>query len=147
MKSSEACIELIKEFEGFRSAPYLCPAGKATIGFGSTYNEDGSPVTMDDEPISEETAEDLLRVTLLQYEDAVNAMVKVEMTQGQFDALVDFAYNAGSKALRNSTLLKFLNGGNYAAAANEFDKWVNGGGRRLPGLVRRRAAERALFEA
>lgn len=147
MKSSDDCLTLIKSSEGFSAEPYLCPAGKATKGFGSCFNEDGSPVTLNDAPINEETAEDLLRITLLQYEDAVNEMVTVDLTQGQFDALVDFAYNIGIGALRKSTLLKLLNDGDYDGAGLEFRKWVKGGGRTLPGLVKRRAAEYELWNS
>jgi GH24 family phage-related lysozyme (muramidase) len=87
-----------------------------------------------------------MQATLGQYEDAVNRYVTASINQNQFDALVDFAYNAGAQNLRTSTLLKRLNQGDYAGAAAQFDVWVNGGGKKLPGLVRRRASERTLFE-
>lgn len=145
MKSSDDCLTLIKSSEGFSAEPYLCPAGKPTKGFGSCFNEDGTPVTMQDDPVTEDEAEDLLRATLVKYEDAVNEMVEVDLTQGQFDALVDFSYNIGSGALRKSTLLKLLNDGDYEGAGLEFCKWVKGGGRTLPGLVKRRTVEYALW--
>lgn len=147
MTPSSKCVEIIKEFEGFRSKPYLCPAGVPTIGYGSTVYEDGTKVTLQDSPISKERAVDLLMVTLKGYADSVNKLVKVPLNQNQFDALVDFAYNAGASKLGGSTLLKKLNAGDYAGAGAEFDKWVMGGGVKLPGLVRRRKAERDLFEA
>ena len=146
MNVSEKCLALIREFEGFRSKPYLCPAGVPTIGYGSTRYEDGTPVTLKDEPIDQARANAIMRTTLArEYEPAVQRYVKVPLTQGQYDALVDFAYNAGAKNLLQSTLLKKLNSKNYAGASKEFEKWVYGGGKVLPGLVRRRKAEQALF--
>jgi GH24 family phage-related lysozyme (muramidase) len=88
---------------------------------------------------------EIMRATLTTYEDAVKRYVSVNLTQGQFDALVDFAYNVGDQSLCTSTLLKKLNAGDYSGASAEFGKWVNGGGKKLPGLVRRREAERRLF--
>lgn len=145
MKASQACLDLIKQFEGFKAAPYLCPAHKPTIGYGSCFYGDGSPVTLKDKPISEPEAVALLAVTLGQYEQAVSAAVKAKMTQGQFDALVSFAYNAGPENMKTSTLVRKLNDGDPKGAAAEFDRWVFGGGVRLKGLTIRREAERKLF--
>lgn len=145
MKASAQCLALIKSFEGFSAKPYLCPAGIPTIGYGSTRYADGRPVTLNDPPITEQQAVEIMQVTLVTYEDAVNRYVSASLNQGQFDALVDFAYNAGAQNLRTSTLLRKVNAGDYTGAAAEFGKWVNGGGKKLPGLVRRREAERALF--
>lgn len=145
MKASQKCIELIKRFEGFSAKPYLCPAGVPTIGYGSTRDTDGKPITMQHPPITEAQARALLAATLVTYEDAVNRYVKVPLNQNQFDALVDFAYNAGAKNLLTSTLLKKLNAGDYAGASKEFGKWVYGGTKKLNGLVKRREAERQLF--
>ena len=145
MKTSQACIQLIKKFEGFSAKPYLCPAGVPTIGYGSTRDTDGKPITLQHPPITEAQARALLAATLVTYEDAVNRYVKVPLNQNQFDALVDFAYNAGAKNLLTSTLLKKLNAGDYAGASKEFGKWVYGGTKKLNGLVKRREAERQLF--
>ena len=145
MKASQNCINLIKQFEGFVPHPYQCPAGIWTIGYGSTRYINGTPVSPNDKPITEEQASQIAGQTLVEYENAVNRYVTALLTQNQFDALVDFAYNAGSQNLRTATLLKRLNEGNYSAAADEFGKWVMGGGKRLSGLVKRRAAERELF--
>lgn len=145
MKTSQKCIQLIKKFEGFSAKPYLCPAGVPTIGYGSTRDTDGKPITMQHPPITEAQAVSLLMATLVTYEDAVNRYVKVPLNQNQFDALVDFAYNAGAKNLLTSTLLKKLNAGDYAGASKEFGKWVYGGTKKLNGLVKRREAERQLF--
>lgn len=147
MKPSEACLNIIRACEGFSSKPYICPAGVPTIGYGSTRYEDGTKVTMSDAPITQDRANAIMLATLQsEYAPAVDRYVKVPLTQGQYDALVDFAYNAGAQNLRNSTLLRKLNTGDYPGAAAEFGKWVYGGGKELPGLVKRRAMERALFE-
>lgn len=148
MNVTANCLAIIREFEGFYSKPYLCPAGVPTIGYGSTRYEDGRPVTLNDPPIDKERADAIMLATLArEYEPAVNRYVQVPLTQNQFDALVDFAYNAGAQNLRNSTLLKKLNAGDYAGAAKEFGKWVYGGGKVLPGLVRRATARQKLFLA
>lgn len=145
MKTSQAGLDLIKRFEGFKSAPYLCPAGKATIGFGSCAYADGRPVSLDDAPITQAQAQQLLADTLSKYEQAVSKAVKVPIGQHMFDALVSFAYNAGAANMASSTLVRKLNAGDINGAANEFDRWVYGGGVRLKGLTARRAAEKALF--
>jgi GH24 family phage-related lysozyme (muramidase) len=145
MQASQKCIDLIKQFEGFSSKPYLCPAQVWTIGYGSTRYEDGRYVTDKDPHIDEAKAIAIMKVTLKEYESAVNRYVKVKLNQNQFDALVSFAYNLGNKALLNSTLLKRINEGNFLAANNEFRKWVFANGIKLQGLVRRREAERMLF--
>lgn len=146
-KASNKCIELIKHFEGFSAKPYLCPAGVPTIGYGSTRDTDGKPISMQHPAITETQAKALLMATLTTYENAVNRYVKVPLNQNQFDALVDFAYNAGAKNLLSSTLLKKLNAGDYTGASNEFAKWVYAGSKKLNGLIRRRQAERDLFVA
>lgn len=148
MNASPKCVGLIKEFEGFRAEPYRCPAGIATIGYGSTRYADGKPVTMEDAPITETDAEALVMATLnTEYVAAVNRYVTVPINQNQFDALVDFCYNAGAKNLQTSSLLRYLNGGDFDHAAQEFGKWVHAGDKVLPGLVRRREAEKELFLA
>jgi len=145
MKASQRCIDLIHRFEGFRESPYICPGGVPTIGYGSTRYPDGTRVNMTDAPITKERADEIMRATLVQYEDAVNRYVRVTLNQNQFDALVDFAYNAGAKNLLNSTLLRKLNDKDYEGALSEFERWVYAGDKILPGLVRRRMAEKALF--
>ena len=145
MKASSKCIALIKSFEGFCGKPYICPAGVPTIGYGSTRYEDDTPVKLTDPTIDEHKAMVIMYATLRQYEDAVHRYVQIELNQDQFDALVDFAYNCGAQNLRTSTMLKYINAGDFKKAQAEFSKWVNGGGKKLPGLVRRREAERILF--
>ena len=140
MHISEAGLALIRQFEGLRLSAYRCPAGIATIGYGST-----AGVQMG-QTIPAERAEELLREDVRQFEAAVSRLVKVPLTQDQFDALTSFAFNLGTKALEKSTLLRLLNAGDYSGAAAQFDRWVYASGKKLSGLVKRRAAERALFE-
>ncbi|CAB4152274.1 COG3772 Phage-related lysozyme (muraminidase) [uncultured Caudovirales phage] len=146
MKASKNCLELIKSSEGFSAKPYLCPAGIPTIGYGSTRYANGFAVSLKDTPITEQVAGDIMLATLQTYEDAVTRYVTAPLNQNQFDALVDFAYNAGAQNLRTSTLVRKLNAGDYKGAAAEFPRWNMGGGKILTGLVTRRAKERALFE-
>ena len=140
-RTSAKGINLIKEFEGFRARSYLCPANVLTIGYGHTKTCQPGQV------ISTIKGEELLKEDLVRFERAVNVLVKVPLTQNQFDALVSFAFNVGVGAFKKSTLLRLLNQGNYKQAADEFMRWVHGGGVKLAGLVRRRQAERNLFLA
>ncbi len=145
MKTSDKGLALIKQFEGFSARPYLCPAGVPTIGYGATYYPDGRRVTMQDKPVSEADATAMLRSMLASYEAGVSRYVQVPLTQGQFDALVSFAYNLGLSALKGSTLLRLVNARDYAGAAAQFLRWNRAGGKVLPGLTRRREAERVMF--
>ena len=145
MKTSNKGKAIIKQYEGFRAKPYLCPAGVPTIGYGATYYADGRKVTLKDAPISEADADNLLDKMLGKYEDAVNRYVQVPITQNQFDALVSFCYNLGQEALRKSTLLKKLNNKDYKGAADAFLNWVYASGKKLQGLVNRRTDEHKLF--
>lgn len=145
MQVSETGINLIKRHEGFRAAPYRCPAGVPTIGYGATYYAEGKRVALTDEPLSETQAASLLRLHVQSYADGIDRYVQVPLTQGQFDALVSWAYNIGLEAARTSTLMRVLNSGNYRAAADQLLRWNRGGGRVLPGLTRRRQEERCLF--
>jgi GH24 family phage-related lysozyme (muramidase) len=144
MRISDKGISLIKQFEGMRLTAYQDSVGVWTIGYGWTQPVDGKPIRSG-MTIKEETAERLLRTGLVGYENDVSKLVKVKLTQGQFDALVSFAYNLGVRALSTSTLLQKLNAGDYAGAPDEFPRWNKAGGKVLPGLTRRREAERALF--
>ncbi|WP_431612921.1 lysozyme [Enterobacter chengduensis] len=144
MQTSEKGIALIKEFEGCRLTAYQDSVGVWTIGYGWTQPVDGKPIRAG-MTIKQETAERLLKTGLVSYESDVSRLVKVGLTQGQFDALVSFTYNLGARSLSTSTLLRKLNAGDYAGAANEFQRWNKAGGKVLNGLSRRREAERALF--
>lgn len=142
MRMSQLGKDMLVEFEGVKLKAYKCPAGVWTIGIGAT----NPPVKATDEITREEAFKRLDR-DLVQYEEGVRKHVKVELTQNQFDALVDFAYNAGVGALQKSTLLKKVNAGKFDEVPAEFMKWTKGGGKELPGLVRRRRAEVKLWRS
>lgn len=144
MQTSEKGIALIKQFEGCKLTAYQDSVGVWTIGYGWTQPVDGKPIRSG-MTIMQETAERLLKTGLVSYESDVSRLVKVGLTQGQFDALVSFTYNLGARSLSTSTLLRKLNAGDYAGAADEFLRWNKAGGKVLNGLIRRREAERALF--
>lgn len=135
---------LVAEFEGFSATPYLCPAKVWTIGYGTT-RIDGQPVTARTEPVTQAHAEGLLRGDLARFARDVDRLCRMPLTENQRAALISFVYNLGAGALQRSTLLRHLKAGLIEEAANQFDVWVMAGGRRLNGLVRRRAAEKALF--
>ena len=146
MKISENGLNLIKEFEGFSSKPYLCPAKIPTIGWGNTYYPDGKKVTLKDKPISEiEAAELLSYVAQKDFGDKILQLVKVPLSQNQFDALVSICYNIGMGNFSKSTLLKKINQGDFKGAGLEFERWNKAGGVVLAGLVKRRLKEKALF--
>lgn len=133
--------DIIKDAEGLELTAYKCPAGRWTIGHGHTGSDVWPGLT-----ITKPEAEALLEKDLRRFEKGISEMVKVELTQGQFDALVSFTFNVGLEAFKNSTLLKKLNAGDYEGAAEQFQRWNKAGGKTLLGLIRRREAERKLFE-
>ena len=145
MHISDNGLDLIKQFEGFRSAPYLDPVGIPTIGYGATYYPGGRRVRMTDTPITEPFASDMLRHQVTTYGDGIDRYAQVPLTQNQFDALVSWAYNVGLEGARTSTLMRKLNEGDYVGAADQLMRWNKAGGREVRGLTRRREAERALF--
>lgn len=138
------CIAIVKEFEGLELEAYVCPAGVITIGFGSTFYPDGRSVKMGDE-ITIQQAEDMLLVVLSDFQSEVIKRVDVDITASMLAALTSFTFNVGVGAFSDSTLLKELNAARYTAAADQMLRWVRGDGRVLPGLVRRRQAEKRLF--
>ena len=144
MRMSAAGLATVKEFEGLRLKAYKCPAAVWTIGYGHT-SAAGVPNVTPDLVITKDEAEGILKDDMEQYEAGVRKYVKVGLTQNQFDALVDFAYNAGVGALAKSTLLKKVNAEKFDEVPAEFMKWTKGGGKELPGLVRRRRAEVKLW--
>jgi lysozyme len=145
-KTGKAGIEMIKTFEGFRSAPYKCSAGVPTIGYGATFYPGGKKVTMTDPSITEEKAVELLANMLVSFEKYVDSYCRDDINQNQFDALVSFAYNLGPANLKSSTLLKKVNANpEDETITAEFMKWVKAGGKTLKGLVRRREAESQLY--
>lgn len=140
-------IDMIRAFEGFRAKPYLCPAGKATIGYGSTWRMDGSPVELTDPPMTDAQAVSLLEREV--YGTALPGVLRLcplTISQpGVLNALVDFTFNLGVGQLQTSTLRRKINAQDWQGAREQLARWVRGGGRVLPGLVRRRAAEAAFL--
>lgn len=133
---------LARRFEGCYLRPYLCPAGVPTIGFGATYYEDGTRVTLDDPEITRERAEQLL----LWMVRTVYLPVVVRLCPGidsanRLAAIIDFTFNLGAGALKASTLRRRINAQQWPEVPTELRKWVRGGGRELRGLVLRREAE------
>lgn len=146
MKLGSKGLELIKSFEGFYSKPYLDPIGIPTIGYGATYYPNKKKVTMKDKPLTEKEASDLLKEMMITYENDVKRLVKRELNQNQFDALVSFTYNLGGTNLGKSTLLKKVNANPCdKTIKDEFLKWNKAGGKVLNGLTRRRNAEAELY--
>lgn len=141
MKFSQQGVDFIKSYEAFSPGAYVCPAGKLTIGYGHVLLRDERGMTC----ITKEKAEELLRRDLEIFVSAVKTAVKVPLEQHEFDALVSFTYNCGVHNLRKSTLLRKLNAGDRAGAANEFLAWTKSNGKVLPGLTRRREAEKSMF--
>jgi lysozyme len=134
---SRACLDLVAEFEGCKLAAYQDVGGVWTIGFGRTV---GVRPGM---RIDQAQADELLCEDLEATARAVSGAVHVPLTQGQFDALVSFAFNC--KGWRGSTLLRLVNEGQFTAAAAEFPRWDHAGKAEFAGLLRRRMAEQALF--
>ena len=143
MQYSDAALQaLTKASEGCPPKIYLDPVGIPTGGYGHTK---GLTKDMAGQPVSSAQADAWLREDLQSAVTSVNNLVKVPLTQHQFDALVDFAFNVGAGNFRSSTLLKLINAGNLAAAGDQFARWIYAAGKVLPGLVKRRAAEAAWF--
>lgn len=142
---NEAGLGIIKSFEGFAPTPYLCPANRWTIGFGSTWDIKGNAVTGSHLPVTRDEAGRLLAREVRHVEGAINKLVKSELTENMFSAIASLVYNIGTGNFQRSTLKMKLNRGEYENAADEFGKWRKAGGRILKGLVRRRAQERELF--
>ena len=133
-------IPIIKQYEGLKLEAYLCPAGIPTIGYGHTRG-----VKLG-QRVSAAQAEVFLDHDYEEAEDAVKRLITVPLTDNQLGALTSFVFNLGEGRLLGSTLRRKLNSGDYKGAAAEFDKWVYSGGKKLNGLIARRAAERKLFE-
>ena len=137
---SEEGKSLIKKFEGCRLEPYLCSAGVLTQGWGHTRT------VVEGEPWSQDHADQMLDSDLEEFEGYVNNLVKVDLNQSQFDALVAWTFNLGPANLKSSTLLKVLNEGKHHEVPAQIVRWNKAGGEVLEGLVRRRKAEALLWE-
>lgn len=137
-----AGLDRIKEFEGCRLKAYPDPASGSepwTIGYGHTGG------VREGDTITQAEADAYLQADVAECQAAIRGMVTVPLTDGQLWALTSFAFNLGAGALRESTLLHKLNAGDYAGAADQFGRWIFAGGKPMPGLVSRRAAERSMF--
>ncbi|MEJ5141325.1 lysozyme [Gluconobacter albidus] len=136
-------------FEGFCASPYVCPAGYWTIGYGSRWLANGQPVTARTASIDEAAASSLLLRSVTALDAALSRLVRVALSDVQRAALLSWQYNVGTPAVESSTLLRKLNAGDYAGAADELLRWdkatVRGHLVELAGLKNRRARERALF--
>lgn len=139
MRTSQKGVGLIKSFEGLRLKSYQDSVGVWTIGYGTTR---GITAGMS---INNEQAERMLANDIGRFEPEIERLVKVGLSQNQWDALMSFIYNLGAANLASSTLLKLLNSGDYAGAAEQFPRWNKAGGQVLAGLTKRRASERAIF--
>ena len=145
MKVSDKCINMIKHHEGFVRKPYQDPIGLWTVGVGHLIG-DGKKLPKEwNKEFTDEEVDNILCEDLERFEIGIQRLTKVSLTQSQFDALVSFSFNVGLGNFQSSTLRSKLNRGDYEGASNEFPKWRKAGGKILPGLVKRRADERALF--
>ena len=143
MEYSKDGLHLTERFEGCRLVAYPDPGSGGdpwTIGYGHT-----GPEVVEGLEITQDQAEQYLAQDIKQAEANVNAVVHVELTQEEFDALVDFAFNCGCRNLDSSTLMKKLNAGDYDGASHEFIKWDMAAGHHMAGLLKRREAEAAMF--
>jgi lysozyme len=141
MQTNRAGLSLIRQFEGLRLIAYVDAVGILTIGYGHTGADVKSGLV-----ITQAQADKLLSDDLARFESGVGRLVTVPLNGNQFSALVSFSYNLGLGNLQSSTLLRLLNQHDYDAAAQQFPRWDKAGGRPLPGLLKRRQAEQALFE-
>jgi len=144
--AKEVAAQLIRRWEGCYLQPYLCPAGVPTIGYGATYYEDGMAVTLKDNPISKERAEQLLSwMVETKYLPYVLVFCPNINTPDRLAAIIDFTFNLGGRKLQISTLRKRINAERWEDVPQELLKWNKAGGRVLKGLTLRRQAEAALI--
>ena len=156
MKVSDRCLHMIRHHEGFRLKPYRCPAKLWTVGVGHVLypNQGRLPLDQrdayplepnDNRTFSKDEVDGILSTDLQRFETGVARLFPMVLTQGQNDALVSFAFNLGLGGVQRSTLRSKVLRGETQEAADEFLKFTKGGGKVLPGLVKRRNDERALF--
>lgn len=146
MSAIQIAAAICKQFEGFRAKPYRCPANVPTLGFGTTTYPNGKRVKMDDPPVDKTIATDYLYHELRRSEAAVLRYCPgLALDDNKRAALIDFTYNLGPGRLQTSTLRRRINQGNWVEAKRELMKWVRGGGKVLPGLVKRRTVEARLL--
>lgn len=143
----DLAAELCRRFEGFRAKPYLCPAGVPTIGYGSTFYSDGKKVQITDPAITEVEARALLMRELFHTygPGTLRLCPGLAANPAALNAIVDFCYNLGVGRLQTSTLRRKINAQDWEGAKEQLMLWTRGGGRVLPGLLKRRQAECALL--
>lgn len=144
MDISENGYSIIREFEGFKNKAYMDTGGVWTIGYGTIKYPNGDKVKQGDTCTTSQ-AEAWLKNDCKWVDACLDKYIKVSLSQNQFDALASFVYNIGETAFRTSTLLVKLNSDDYTGAANQLDRWVNDNGKKIQGLVNRRAKEKSLF--
>jgi lysozyme len=144
MNMTDEGLDLIRQFEGFRGTAYRDPVGVWTIGYGHT-SMAGAPEVVAGLAISEAEASEILARDVEQFARGLRELLRIELSDGQFSALVSFAFNVGLGALKKSSVLVAVNARDFAAVPRRLQLWTKAGGHVLPGLVRRRAAEAALF--
>lgn len=150
MNINQACLDLIKQFEGFRATPYHGeddPANLFTIGYGTTFYPNGKAVQLSDLPITEQQAETLLKWQVQKKAFIITSYIVPNLSDNKFGALVSFAYNCGENALRSSTLLKRVNANPIDTSIRDaFMMWCKDEQHNIvEGLQRRRAAEADLY--
>lgn len=136
-------LNLLKECEGFKGNVYICPAGYPTIGYGHVIRS-GEKYP---DGISQSQAERLLEKDIALATNAVARYINVPLTANQEDAIISFTFNLGAGALQRSTLRRVINREDHDQVPEELMRWVWGGGRRLPGLVKRRKAEADMYQS
>tara|TARA_R110000787_G_scaffold49287_2_gene118317 strand:+ start:799 stop:1242 length:444 start_codon:yes stop_codon:yes gene_type:complete len=141
MKISDEGLELIKKFEGCETKAYQDSVGVWTIGYGHTKN------VKEGDEISEDYAMSMLKEEIVEYEQYIENLIDISLSQCEFDALCSWVYNLGPTNLKESTLLKELNHANFERVPDEIKRWNKAGGKVLDGLKRRREAEALLFQA
>ena len=156
MKVSKECINMIKHHEGVRFRPYRCPALLWTVGVGHVIDPSHIKVPLNDRKnlpipdgwdrqLSPKEVDDILAADLASFERGVLRLCPTGLTQSRFDALVSFSFNVGLGNLQRSTIRMCHNRGDFEGAAEAFMAWTKAGGKELPGLVKRRKDERALY--
>lgn len=156
MKVSPECLKMIKHHEGVRTRPYRCPALLWTVGVGHVIDPAHARVPIAerkalpipngwDRTLPMDEVDSILKADLARFEAGVARLCPVELTQGQFDALVSFSFNVGLGNLQRSSIRMKVNRGDFEGAAESFLDWTKAGGKVLKGLVTRRNDEKALF--
>lgn len=142
MSPSPEVAEFIKRWEGLKLDLYICDGGKPTVGYGHAFE----PHEPQPQRITQEQADEYLRSDLERIGSDVDSYIDVDIAQHEYDAILSLAFNVGPAAIKRSTLLRKVNDRRFDDAAHEFGRWVYASGKKLPGLVKRRAAECAMFE-